>query len=359
MRSDVDVLVLGGGPAGAATALALARGGWSVAVVTRARPDRPRIGETVPPTIMRSLAQLGVWADFLADDHLAAPGTLVCWGDDKPYENDFIFHPYGHGWHLDRARFDAMLIGAARAAGAQVREIFRGGRVEHGGCGWSVADRSAAVVRAPFLVDATGRAARAAAQLGVPRNREDRLIGLVRFGAAACSDPRTLLESCAQGWWYAAVLPNARAVIALFTDADLLPASVAERELMWTRELSATRLVRDVMAPSGASRVHATAAHTGALGDCVGPDWLAVGDAARTVDPLSGQGLTAACTSALRASDAIPDAYGKDVLESFSAQNAAEHRADLALGLAHYRREERWVDRPFWQRRHQRLSAAA
>lgn len=347
----VDVLVFGGGPAGAAAALALARAGRSVAVVTRTRGDRPRIGETVPPTVVGPLAALGVWDAFLADGHTAATGTVACWGDERPHENDSILNPYGHGWHLDRARFDAMLLAGARAAGARVAELPPGGRVEHDDSGWG-ASVPGGSLRAPFLVDATGRAGTVAARVGVPRQRADRLIGLVRFGRAAGTEPRTLIEACAEGWWYAAVLPDDRAVTAFFTDADLLPVGRAERERCWAQSLSRTRLVRTVMRTAGASRSHAAPAHTSALAACAGRDWVAVGDAARTLDPLSGQGLVTALGSAMDAAQAVLDGHRSAALGAFAARTTAQHRAHLSAGRAHYRREGRWPHSPFWSRRH-------
>ena len=357
MTSDVDVLVLGGGPAGAATALALAHGGASVAVAGRSRGDRPRIGETVPPTIIAPLAQLGVWDAFVADGHAPAPGTVVRWGTEQSYENDFILNPYGHGWHLDRARYDAMMISAADRAGAHIHDLPPGGRVEHDGGGWTLRIPNRPSLRAPFVVDATGRVARIAARQGATRHREDRLIGLVRFGQAATTEDRTLLEACAEGWWYAAVLPDARAVTAFFTDADLLPVGAVERDRFWVQALSRTRGVPEIMATTGASQIHTATAHTSMLSECTGADWLAVGDAARTLDPLSGQGLITALTSAIRAAKAVLGARRTAALDGFSQQTAEEHRTHLSTGLAHYRREDRWPRSPFWQRRHRRLQA--
>ena len=110
--------MLGGGPAGAAAAITLARAGRSVVVIEKSHYEQPRIGETLPPAARPLLARLAVWEPFLAAGHLPSPGVLSVWGDDELYENHFIFNPYGQGWHLDRQRFDRMLARAARHAGA-------------------------------------------------------------------------------------------------------------------------------------------------------------------------------------------------------------------------------------------------
>jgi cation diffusion facilitator CzcD-associated flavoprotein CzcO len=53
----VDALIAGAGPAGAATALALAREGWSVRIVEGSAKDAERVGETVPPSIRVPLGE--------------------------------------------------------------------------------------------------------------------------------------------------------------------------------------------------------------------------------------------------------------------------------------------------------------
>jgi len=104
MSQPVDVVVVGGGPAGAAIAIALARGSRSVVVLERSGYEHPRIGETLPPEARVPLASLGVWDRFLEQRHGPAPGTLSVWGQDRPAENHFICNPHGNGWHLDRQR---------------------------------------------------------------------------------------------------------------------------------------------------------------------------------------------------------------------------------------------------------------
>src|SRR5262249_27493149 len=158
-----DVVVLGGGPAGAAAAITLARAGRSVIVIEKSRYQGPRIGETLPPSARIPLAELGVWEAFLSAGHAPAPGAPPPRGEDALHDTHFIFNAHGRGWHLDRRRFDAMLARAACEAGARVSCGARiGSCVRHSDL-WQLelvsdADPESPPhrVRARFLIDATG-----------------------------------------------------------------------------------------------------------------------------------------------------------------------------------------------------------
>lgn len=360
MDEPLDVLVLGGGPAGSAAALALAQAGRRVAVAEKdAAPPAFRVGEGLPPVAKPFLQRLGVWERFLQAEHRISRGNRSAWGSSSIHLADFLRDPHGHGWHLDRPAFDAMLRDAAREAGALLLEgapVGRAARTDPGPEGrWDV-EVGARRLRPRWLVDATGRRAWLARHLGVPRASRDRLLAHAVLLAMPGPDldHATLVESAPDGWWYTAAVPHGRRVLAFLTDADL-PA--AEGMLAPGRLLAeAARTAHVAPLVAGGAVAHApvaAAAHVSRLERLHGEGWLAVGDAAASHDPLSGQGILASLQSGKAGAEALHLALdGKeDAVEAFAVRLAQNHAACLADLAQAYRAERRWADRPFWARR--------
>lgn len=370
VASECDVVVLGGGPAGAAAAIALLRHGHSVVVLEKSHYDRASIGETLPPVARLTLARLSVWDRFVRAGHTSSPGIVSIWGEDTPFENPFLLSPYGNGWHLDRQRFDAMLADAAREAGAQ---ICRGVRIssyvseDRDGLagGWQIAfsrDGLSDGLRAQFVVDATGRAAAFARRQGAHRIAFDRLVSLAMVLpshiADADHDGRTVVEAAADGWWYSAMLPGARVIAAYMTDADLLPQPRESRIDFWRARLHDTTRTKGHVQSLGVhtralTDVSLLAANTSKLDVFSGRRWLAAGDAALAFDPLSSAGLLHALTSGIDAGDAVRASLaGEDsALRGYDERRWLTFERHARQHALYYAREQRWPQSLFWRRR--------
>jgi flavin-dependent dehydrogenase len=349
--------VLGGGPAGSATALELARRGRDVVLIERTRFDGPRFGETLPPEINPLLRRLGAWDAFLACGPLESPGTISAWGSPVPDETDFVANRHGNGWHVDRNAFDAALCALAAREGVRVivGTAVSSCRRDAADGTWTVSTTNAedGPKRARFLVDATGRnGVRLDAADG--RVVDDALVAVFLQFAHDGGQPRdlrTLVEAAADGWWYCAPLPDGRTVAAFFVEPDFyVEQGVGLAEQLRGAPLTCARVGRARLVRSDIVHVSSSIRKRVA-----GDGWAAAGDAAASYDPLSGYGITKALQNASDLAEAIArgdlDAYASGVQSAFAAY--------VRQKRAYYAMERRWEQRPFWvNRRHLRAASS-
>jgi 2-polyprenyl-6-methoxyphenol hydroxylase-like FAD-dependent oxidoreductase len=360
------VVIVGGGTAGCATAIALAACGVEdIVVIDMRRHPHWRIGEAMPPAGRLVLQRLGVWENFLAQGHLPSAGTCASWGNPDLHYNDFLLGIEGKGWHLDRAAFGAMLSAAVIARGGVVVRGFRLRDVEccaAGGYVLSVenGDGARARITAGFLVDATGIAASAVRRLGVARNQIDCLAvicAVFDLEEPAAVPSQALLEACEHGWWYAAKLPRARMIVALA--AEPFQHQRFGENGAWLPGLGATRhvarwLERGKVAPANSLELETALAPSAILSRVAGSRWLAVGDAASAYDPIAAQGIVKALCDGEAAADAIAKFFagaGEAPLLTYQEGVFARFRNFLRLRRHLYGLERRWSQSSFWRNR--------
>ncbi|WP_194790657.1 NAD(P)/FAD-dependent oxidoreductase [Pseudomonas sp. UFMG81] len=284
--ADARILILGAGPAGAATALGLRRLGYAVTLVSDWR--RFAAVEGVSQRVLDGLRHGGL-GGALAQATTAAMREVHWNGDRLRLNEEFL---------IDRQRFDQALRDDLRRAGIELIE----GRVRE--VRWDAArqvqlddDR---VLTGDFLVEARGRQA----PLSEGRLRGPETVSLLNLWQGPPGTPASAVESLADGWAWMARLADGRCYWQVTLDAASaeLPGKARLADYCAARRrdssLVAAMFGEQAFAPA---QVYARSSTAILAGVCAGQDWLRVGDAVMAVDPLSGNGIFQSLSSALQA----------------------------------------------------------
>ena len=340
-RDPWDVIVVGGGPGGAATATLLARQGWRVLCCERERFPRAHVGESLLPASLPILDMLGVLEAVEREGFVEKPGATMVWGrDTAPWSWYFRetnrTHP--HAYQVWRPRFDQLLLDNARAAGVEVREGCRAGEVLFEGAratGVRIAGESADAgeERARFVVDASGQAGLIARAQSL-RRYDDAFRNLAVYayyeGATHLPPPdagNIFIESTTDGWCWTIPLAGGRSSVGAVVDSTRGQRGIAE---LGTEGFYAAQLG---LAPRTAAML---ATGTRVDGPHVARDWsyvaerlageahVLVGDAACFVDPLFSSGVHLALSSAVLAAAYVTTSLRRPEMGAAAAAVYAE-----------------------------------
>jgi len=339
-----DVIVIGGGPAGAATAAHLAKAGHEVLLMDREvfPRDKP-CGEFYSPPVRGLLSELGVYDEVLNAGAHSVPGAMVYTQNGQAFGSPLtnVAHPWASkgGFSLERRVLDNLLWKNAAQSGADTRQgvALRGLLRNEAGhiCGVRT---DAGEFRAPLVVGADGGRSRVAREMGMVRPlRHLQKIALVSHysGVHEKKDAPPLpvemhlgAEDAVCGYSpgpfgsanVTIVVPEreARAIAAVGTEAyaDMLLATRFPKV--------AARLQR---ATRSRMRTCGTFGHwtKTPIADGV----LLVGDAATFVDPFTGEGVYFALRGAEIAAETIHTALrsgdtSQHALRSYSRARQAE-----------------------------------
>jgi flavin-dependent dehydrogenase len=332
-----DVVVVGGGPAGSAAAIACAERGLRVVLFERDRFTRERPGETLHPGVEPLFRQLGI-ADRLSGVVGARHnGIWIEWGGPRRFEafGGDASGPWS-GFQVWRSAFDALMLQRARETGVEVRQpcavtaaLLDDGMV----CGVVTEDGP---VPASVVIDATGRTRWLGRALAVASPaRSPRLVARYGYAKGSCPqrDDAPALVGDVSGWtWTAMVRPETYQWTRVCFDRAQPDADWMPEELRGLTPLGRAR---------GADvtwRLANAAAR---------PGWFMVGDAAALLDPTSSRGVLKAIMSGMMAAhlaapiiagsvpaEAAAEAYGSWVADWFAHDAARLARFYHGLGVA-------------------------
>lgn len=304
-----DVVIIGGGPAGTASAIKCAKSGLKVVIIEDAKFPRNRPGESLHPGIEPLLDQLGVGDRIRSMEFLRYEGNWVRWGEDLHYVA-FGSDQKGPwcGFQVWRADFDTILLDEATTLGVHIINpcralypILKNNRI-------TGVMTSQEEIHASWLIDSTGRQHWLARRLRLPiKTYSPKLI--VRFGyvTGKCPgrDESPAIVADYEGWtWTARVRTNV---------------------YQWTRLTFDNGLRWDNRwLPPEFQDLQRTGRTTGAdmtwrkVTETAGPGYWIVGDAASVLDPASSHGVLKAIMSGLMAGHCITGIANCPVKEGFA-----------------------------------------
>lgn len=301
-----DVLIIGAGPAGCAAAVVLARRGWAVTLVEQHRFPRDKVcGECLSALGVDVLGRLGLVDAFQEAGAVRFDRTTLFAPDGGSIAVD-LPRPM---WGLSRGTFDLMLLDAARAAGAVVRQPARCEDVAVSPSGVHVRVRDLVsnqvdVLSPSFVLLADGKRALGG---GAPPHTGD-------FGIKAhfvnVDGPRDAIELFAAGGRYGglAAIEGGRWNAAFSVSGDQLRSIVSDVSAMFDRIVAGNRALARRL-----RRAERVGGWLAAPLPRFGPSWdeamppnvIQVGNAAAAVEPIGGEGMGLALRSGELAAKAL------------------------------------------------------
>lgn len=317
-RFDADVAVAGGGPAGAAAAITLARCGRRVILLEREAFPRFHIGESLLAAAHPAFDALGVTDKVRAADFPVKWGARLLThegasGRDVNFANSREV-PKPQTWQVCREKLDQILLDHARDSGAEVRERRRVTTVELDADGVRLGiagpDGAAETVRAHAVVDATGRAGLLSRQLDL-RVDEPLLANVAIYshfeGVPQLPDDRPgdirIVARADAGWFWLIPIDSRLTSVGV-----VLPRGLYDRlekgspEAMLEACVADTPAVAALMASARrAWPVRVEKDYSYGARAYAGDRWLLAGDAGSFLDPVFSSGVSIALESGIEA----------------------------------------------------------
>ncbi len=358
---NITVGIIGGGPAGLSAALYLRQIGVQAIVFEKSSNAEYRAGEHISPECKPLLQKLKIPESIVRDNAAPCYAVSGTWGDDKLFSNDSIFNVYGDGFILSRPDFDNALLVFAKSSGVVIKANMRVTDISKINEKWCIrykGNTGNSAVLTDYILDASGKSTKNFNQLVTKKAKYDDLIGIT----CLCKDRRTRaparasihIEATKMGWWYTAIRRDNMLVATFMTDADIYRKNIEKEERLWECINTSINTKSIILKYKKIDKIFVSPAQSQMHTKMADDFFLAIGDAAWSVDPLSSQGIYNALSMGIDAAKSIfAHANGSVLaLNEYQRKHTNLFYKYLSEKAYYYRLEKRWSENIFWHRRH-------
>lgn len=328
-NDKTQVVVIGGGPAGATVSTLLAQQGVQVQLYERETFPRFHIGESLIPETYWTFERLNM-LDKLRASQFTKKYSVQFVSDSGKQSAPFYFHDNkdhdcSQTWQVRRSEFDEMMLQNAEEHGVQVHQgvrvkdvLFEGDRA----VGIQILDDAGnkREVRADVVVDASGQSSLLINKLKLRLPDPSLNKGSIwAYYQGAHRDPgrdegaTTVLQvENKQGWFWYIPLHDDIVSVGVVGDFDYLFKGRSSHEEVFLEELEKCPAAKQrVENGTRVSKVFATKDFTYKAKQVAGDGWVLIGDALGFLDPLYSSGVLLALKSGELAADAIAEGLKK------------------------------------------------
>jgi len=355
MTSSHEVIIIGGGPAGASTATVLAEQGHRVLILEREKFPRYHVGESLIPFTFGPLERLGM-IPKMRGSHFVKKYSVNFVQPDGRKSQPFYFHTrydketIAQTWQVMRSEFDQMLLDNAREKGAEVREETKVTQLVRNDSGHVIGveaeskDGTKQTLLAKLVVDATGKEAFASNRLGwrvgdpylnkvavwTYYKGSKRAEGIDEGGTTIAFIPD-------KGWFWHIPMHGDMVSVGVVAEGKYLSrGGVRDPKAMFDREISENIWIKEHLSTgesTGEFWLTSEYSRHSKFGCSQG--LLLVGDAFAFLDPVFSSGVMLAMKSGVMAGDAIHEAL---MAGDVSPERFAEYGRQLRVGVENMRK---------------------
>ena len=333
--SEYDCIVIGGGPSGSTAAALVADAGFKTLLLERDVEPRRKVGESLMPETYWVFERLGVLDAMKHGPFVQKVGVQFVSSSGRE-SSPFLFTRHdprecGRTWHVERAKFDQLLLDNAAAKGVEVHRgvrvlevVFEGERavgVRLAGEAASAGGANAAnaeppnLLRAQVIVDATGQAGLLGARFKLrqpnPKFRKAAIWGHFR-GSRRDVIENGVMTVCLRtqsnrSWFWHIPLSNDVVSIGVVGDADYFfgPGGGTPEEIFAAEVADCPAMVRRLEGAEKVAGLDVVKEYSYATSRASGDGWVLVGDSWGFIDPIYSSGVWFALKSGQLAADAI------------------------------------------------------